>query len=205
MIQSYRLDLFSVEARAHAHGMIQPPIRQALAVGVRHVDSTDGPAIVAMGQRCSGMTLYQRFLGVAHGLSPAFVNGVLAGPPGQTSVVATLADGSTVVGLATWSPDREGRGEVGLLVEDAYQCCGVGSAMLEVLLASVMDSSPSIVTALVLADRVHLAAGMFCRLDLKPVVTFHGEVAELVAALPASTKGHRPHVGVVAEDRTDLK
>ena len=183
--------------RAHALGMLPPPTRQALAVCVRHVNTTDGPALIAMGNRCSRMTLYRRFLGVVHGLSPTFVRGVLDGPPGQKSLVATLAGERTVVGLATWSLDREGRGEVGLLVEDAYQCRGVGTAMLDRLCASVAEEGPWIVTALVLADRVDLAARMAGRLHLKPVLTFHGEVAELVATLPPSATGRRPHVGVV--------
>ena len=179
--------------------MLPPPTREALEFRVRPVDSTDGPAIIAMGDRCSRATLYNRFLGVVRGLSPTFVQGVISGPPGQISLVATLAGEPTVVGLATWSPDREGRGEVGLLVEDACQWRGVGTAMLERLLMCVPEDGPSIVSALVLADRVHLAASMTCRLGAKPVLAFHGEVVELVGILPPSTKGRRPLLAVLSD------
>lgn len=175
--------------------MLQSPTHRSL-VGIRQVDPTDGPAILAMGRRCSRTTLYQRFLGVVNGLSASFVEGILAGSSTQTSLVATLADEETVVGLASCSPDGQGRVEVGVLVEDAYQCQGIGSALLERLMCSQMRDGELGVTALVLTERLHVAGSLARRLGVMPAVTFHGDVAELTASLPSPTSRQWEEAGV---------
>jgi RimJ/RimL family protein N-acetyltransferase len=53
----------------------------------------------------------------------------LVGADGSTSVLAVTTDGATAVGLANLIATGPGTGDVALLVEDAWQGRGVGTAL----------------------------------------------------------------------------
>lgn len=94
---------------------------------VRIGANEDVSAVIRMHERCSVDTIYQRF----HAPMPTVgrrLAGRLVSPPGGASLVAV--DGDDVVGMASITPYEEAVFEVGLMVEDAWQCRGLGATLL---------------------------------------------------------------------------
>jgi GNAT superfamily N-acetyltransferase len=87
-------------------------------------------AVLRMMSRCSRSTLFHRFHGYTDGI--AYTRRLLEGQVGHQTLVA-WRNGSCI-GLATLTIDTDGRAELAVLVEDAWQRRGVGTRMVEALL-----------------------------------------------------------------------
>src|SRR5215207_1641179 len=91
----------------------------------------DAPRLVAMFERCSPASRYSRFLApVAHFPASHLVDVVRSSPVRRSWVVEDLTTGD-VVAVASWFRNRSDTAEVGLVVEDAWQRHGHGTALLD--------------------------------------------------------------------------
>ncbi|WP_281290763.1 GNAT family N-acetyltransferase [Streptomyces sedi] len=98
---------------------------------VRGVGEEDLPAALDLHARCSPANLVRRYPGGA-GEADGYLRHLLSGRHGRS--VAAHLDGGELVGLGhvLWDGSES---EVALLVADAWQCRGVGGALVETLLA----------------------------------------------------------------------
>jgi GNAT superfamily N-acetyltransferase len=96
----------------------------------RRATTTDLDGLVAMHERCSPDSLYRRYLTGGRGPRPAVLARLLDPAFGQTHVVLC---GSSIVASGNLARDGDSV-EAGLLVEDAWQRRGVGTALFALLL-----------------------------------------------------------------------
>lgn len=101
-------------------------LRDGSEVRMRPADGNDAPLVAALHARCSPASRRSRFLSPGPRLEPAELDALLA----DEAVLAVTVDGGSAVGLATVTPDGQGAVRFGLLVADAWQGRGVGTALL---------------------------------------------------------------------------
>lgn len=115
-------------------GRTLPPPRASVQltdgseVVLRAATAADAPLVAALHARCSPQTRALRSLPTRPGLPPALLT-QLVGADGSTSVLAVTPDGGAAVGLANLVSTGAATAEVALLVEDAWQGRGVGTAL----------------------------------------------------------------------------
>jgi GNAT superfamily N-acetyltransferase len=121
-----------------------------VGAGTRRATYADLDGLVAMHDRCSSDSLYQRYLTGGRGPGAAILARLLDPTHGQTFVVSVgarvpggLSPGSNIPGglspgsniVASGNLARDGDSvEAALLVEDAWQRQGVGTALFALLL-----------------------------------------------------------------------
>ncbi|MGI5126919.1 GNAT family N-acetyltransferase [Pseudonocardia sp. CA-107938] len=98
-------------------------------VQLRSAEPADGPLVAALHARCSPTVRRARFLSPAPKLGADDLAELLGGATGQ-AVLAVTVDGGSAVGIATLSAPDAGVSRFGLLVEDAWQGRGLGTALL---------------------------------------------------------------------------
>lgn len=121
-------------------------------IHVRPLERADAGAVVAMVSRCSAMTLYSRFHGVTDGVG--YATGLFLDLAAHDSYVAWHGD--DCVGLATIYVDSDSHGEIAVLVEDAWQRQGVGSALTLALVRRAREHGLRSLRAEVLADNAFI-------------------------------------------------
>lgn len=135
---------------------------------VSAVRSADAPALRELLDACSIETLRLRFLGPRRDFPPDYLAQVLAGRPERHDAVAAYAPGAgrpRMVGLGSLAlPPGARAAEVGLLVADAWQRQGAGSALLDALLVRARARGVGRVSASVLHGRSALLAALGRRL-----------------------------------------
>jgi GNAT superfamily N-acetyltransferase len=130
-------------------------------VEVRRAREGDRLALTEMTGRCSAQTRYQRFHGHVTAIPARYLTEALAGLPDHLALVACAGPGH-VVALASCRAVGDGTAELGVLVEDAWQRLGIGSALLGELVRHARFSGMSALTAQVLGEQswiVGLLAG----------------------------------------------
>ena len=136
-------------------------------VTVRQALTGDRAALGAMFGRCSRETAYRRFHGVVTAIPAAYLAEALAGVPEHFALVVT--DGPGVVALASCreggpggatgraataaSGDATASAELGILVEDGWQRCGLGWLLLRRLIDHADSRGLSILHAQVLEEQ----------------------------------------------------
>jgi GNAT superfamily N-acetyltransferase len=96
-------------------------------VRIRQAGAADGPGLAAMLLRCTARSRYRRFHGFVESIPEPYFADALSGRPGHLALVAEIS--GQIVALASCCD-----GELGILVEDAYQRRGIGSRLLITLL-----------------------------------------------------------------------
>jgi GNAT superfamily N-acetyltransferase len=165
------------------HGQQESGDRPRREVLLRAAQPTDAAAIGAMGDRCSKKSLAQRFHSGVPSLPRGFVESVVANAGDRINLVAVDPTHERIVGLGSWCQTEPNSGEIGLLVEDAYQSHGIGARLLRGLVRGARARGSTTFEAVVLRDQVELAfrlAGPAGHLRLDP----HGEVTALRATIP---------------------
>ena len=139
---STRLEL--VMARAAAPHVLRP------------ATPDDAPRLVTMFERCSPATRYGRFLAPLQHFPAGHLTDVVCSSPVRHSWV--IEDGMTgdVVGVGSWFRNGHDAAEVALLIEDAFQGCGLGTALLEELTADARGEGVTTFVANTLADARHV-------------------------------------------------
>ncbi len=99
----------------------------ALAIHIRPATTGDRLDLAGMFLRCSVQTRYRRFHGFTESFPEPYFTAALQGRPDHLALVAGTP--ARIVALASCAA-----GELGVLVEDAYQRQGIGTRLLEMLL-----------------------------------------------------------------------
>jgi GNAT superfamily N-acetyltransferase len=116
----------------------------------------DAPRLVTMFERCSAASRYGRFLApLAHFPASHLVDVVRSSPIRRSWVVDDFTTGE-VVAVASWFRNDTDAAEIGLLVEDAWQHRGYGSALLDSLAESARHAGVTTFVAHSLADSRHV-------------------------------------------------
>ncbi len=132
---------------SQAGRLAEGPLEDDEQVRVTRLDIDDLPAITAMLGRCSRATLYKRFHGFTGGRAHAAST---VSDPSEDTYGAWRAGGC--VGMATLAVNEEGYGEIGVLVEDAWQRRGAGAALVTALVGRAHELGLPGLVADVLAD-----------------------------------------------------
>lgn len=112
-------------------------LRNGAAVRLRPIQPDDAPGLLALSDRLSPQTVYQRFFSVRR-LRPeeahAFAN---VDYRERMAVVAEVdtEQGPALIGVARYGPSADAAvADIALLVEDAWQGLGLGPILLEEIL-----------------------------------------------------------------------
>jgi RimJ/RimL family protein N-acetyltransferase/ACT domain-containing protein len=123
-----------LELASASGGRRLPPPRTSVQLAdgsevlLRAATAADAPLVAALHARCSPQTRALRSLSTRPGLAAAKL-AQLVGADGSTSVLAVTTDGGAAVGLANLIGTGPTTAEVALMVEDAWQGRGVGTAL----------------------------------------------------------------------------
>ncbi len=161
--------------------------RGALPPGItaRHPAADDGPALEEMWARCTPATRLARVHSPVRTMPASYVRAVLAEP--GAGLVATESGGGTVVGLASLFESGGGRADLGVVVEDRWQRCGIGAALVAGLVAAAPGRGISVVTASVLTERAHVAQALR-RIPGRFAIECHGPTVEVAVRLGSVTR-----------------
>jgi GNAT superfamily N-acetyltransferase len=119
------------------------------------VTSADTAPVLAMLGRCSSWTLYRRFHGATDGVG--YAKQLLTN--NNSDAFGAWVDGRCV-GLASLHPANDDSAEIGVLVEDAWQRRGVGSALTAALVRRARERQLSSLRAEVLSDNHFVLPGL---------------------------------------------
>jgi GNAT superfamily N-acetyltransferase len=141
---------------------------------LRCVTGSDIPAIGAMWDRCSLATRTARFHAPVRDIPASYLEAVLADP--GANVLAAREPGGDVVGLASLiASSGSATGELGVLVEDAWQRCGIGRRLVASLISAAPARGITTLTASVLARNARVA-GLLRQVPGQFSVASDGEV-----------------------------
>jgi GNAT superfamily N-acetyltransferase len=138
---------------------------------IRRPTAADGPAIEAMFARCSLDSRYRRFHAPVVKIPAVHLERILdPGSADEAWLGVTRDDPDTVIALGSWT--RSGTdGELAILVEDAWQRRGIGSAFVALLADAAWNAGVCRVTAWVFRESRHVLRML--RAVLGPVATAH--------------------------------
>jgi AcrR family transcriptional regulator/RimJ/RimL family protein N-acetyltransferase len=180
------LRLSSAIARISGEGDVTgwiDPVRDG-TVWIRLARPEDAQAVAAMHERCSERSRFQRYFSLTEWRDIQLRR--LAGGHRGATLVAMSRDGDIVAlgNVFPEAPDEGRAAEIALIVEDAHQGTGVGTALLRRMLQVAPTMGFTEVVAHVLADN----AGMKHLLDttgLEWTTTVESGVSSMTAALAA--------------------
>jgi GNAT superfamily N-acetyltransferase len=110
-------------------------LREGSEVQLRPADPSDAPLVAALHARCAPGSRRSRFLSPTPQIAPGQLAALLGDTAGSVrAVLALTADGGSAVGIANLDTcpevDGTGCGRAAVLVEDAWQGRGLGTALL---------------------------------------------------------------------------
>jgi len=117
-------------------------------VVIRQIDGDDLLDLNDMFARCSRQTIYRRFHGYVRAFPEPYFTDALKGDPRHFALVAETP--GKIVALASCVTLDNGSCEIGILVEDDYQRQGVGTRLLDTLVA---QAGPRTVRATIQHDQ----------------------------------------------------
>lgn len=139
----------------HAATAVADAVR-ALDVSLRPPAEPDLQSVTAMWQRCTLATRLARFHSPVPNLPAAYLDAVRADP--AATVVAVHDRTNTVVALASLIRNGSGQsGELGVLVEDAWQRRGIGRRLVTHLVTAAPARGITALTAAVLTEHAQIA------------------------------------------------
>ncbi|MGH3693682.1 MAG: GNAT family N-acetyltransferase [Pseudonocardiaceae bacterium] len=124
-----------LELTGSSEGRRLPPPRVSVQltdgseVMLRAATAADAPLVAALHARCSPQTRSLRSLPTRPVLAAAVLQQLIGTDGSSTSMLAVTPDGGAAVGLANLTRGAPDSAEVALLVEDAWQGRGVGTAL----------------------------------------------------------------------------
>lgn len=174
-------------ANVSGGGRRPPPSRSTVQltdgceVVLRPTSVADAPLVAALHARCSPQTRAQRSLPTRPGLTPSVLRR-LVDDDGCTGVLALTTDGGAAVGLANLSVVGSRTAEIALLVEDAWQGRGVGTALARKLVELAREEGLAELTAVSQADN-HALTRVLRRAGLRPQGQFRGGALHIRATV----------------------
>jgi GNAT superfamily N-acetyltransferase len=131
-------------------------------IRVRLARPDDREGLARMFDRCTLSTRYRRFHGPVKAIPERYLAEALSGSPFHYALVAflepaaaahTRAPSGGIVALASCRLVEEGAAELGILVEDAWQRQGLGTRLVDQLVAHANASGLSVLEAQLLAEQ----------------------------------------------------
>jgi GNAT superfamily N-acetyltransferase/alkylhydroperoxidase family enzyme len=167
-------------------------LRDGSEVRLRDATASDGPLVAALHARCSPQTRRSRFLSPTPRLAPGQLASLLGGADGTgRTVLAVTADGGSAVGVATVDRPVGGTAELALLVEDAWQGRGLGTALLRSAVEIAMAEGADELTGRARTDDVGVLR-VLRRAGLRPTAEIVDGTVRLWAAAPAPATVAQP-------------
>lgn len=146
-------------------------LRDGTRVRIRPIRPEDAPRLVAAYEQLSGHSAYQRFFSVRRQLPPDWAR-ILATVDYRQRLALIAerpaAGGLELLGVARYEPSHDNASEIALVILDAWQNRGLGTALFHALLAAAQARGIRRFRAWVLADNVRM-------LDL---IHRHGELEQ---------------------------
>ncbi|MGH3936152.1 MAG: GNAT family N-acetyltransferase, partial [Pseudonocardiaceae bacterium] len=163
-------------------------------VVLRAATAADMPLVAALHARCSPQTRALRSLSTRPGLATAVLRR-LVGADGSTSVLAVTTDGGAAVGLANLVSAGPATAEAALMVEDAWQGRGVGTALARKLVELARTDQLTELTA-VSQPGNHALTRVLRRAGLRPRGRLEGDVLHVQATLGPQAPSPDPRTKV---------
>jgi RimJ/RimL family protein N-acetyltransferase len=162
-------------------------LRDGSEVGVRSAVASDAPLVAALHARCSPAARRSRFLSPTPRLAPGELETLLGTSvdSGQ-AVLAVTADGGSAVGVANLDPDGPGTARFSVLVDNAWQGRGLGTALLRRLADAATEQGLAELTGLARPDDLGVTR-LLRRAGLRPAAEITDGVVRLRAPLPVAT------------------
>jgi len=154
---------------------------------IRRPVAGDRARIEDMWERCSPATRYSRLHSPCPTLPVPYIDAVMCDP--SASRVCVI--GGQLVGLASLIVESEGVGDLGVIVENAWQRHGVGTLLVESLVAGAAGRDITVIKASVLAAQAHLADALR-RLSGDTAITSAGPTVTVTVRLGSNSSGRRP-------------
>ena len=107
-------------------------------VRIRPVREDDEPALKAMNSRVSDLSIYLRFFGISRLMADEYTHHLAAEQDGHVALVAEY--GQDVVGIASYEILRAGEAEMAFLLQDSVHGKGIGTLLLEQLVATAREN-----------------------------------------------------------------
>jgi GNAT superfamily N-acetyltransferase len=123
---------------------------------LRPATPLDAPRLVAMFDRCSSATRYARFMSPLRNFPAAHLVDVVKSSRIRRSWVIEDLGSGEVVGVGSWFRNQPEAAEVGLLIEDAFQHQGLGTALLDELATTALDEGITTFVGHTVADARHV-------------------------------------------------
>jgi GNAT superfamily N-acetyltransferase len=164
-------------------------LRDGSEVQLRPAESADAPLVGALHARCAPESRRSRFLSPTPQLAPGQLEALLGDTPRSVrAVLALTADGGSAVGVANLDvcPDADGHGcgRAAVLVEDAWQGRGLGTALLRRIADVATEHGLAELTGAARPDDVGVTR-LLRRAGLRPSAEIVAGEVRLRAALPA--------------------
>lgn len=158
-----------------------------MAGGLRRGIAGDVRGLIRMHAECSDTTVRRRFLSPLPTMSSSLALQLLT-PPGGFSLVADR--GGRLAAVITVAPDQPGSAdaEAGLLVADAWQRRGIGTALLSMAVREAPRAGFTALHLRVLPDNPAVVA-MIAAAGLRARVSSHDGVTQIVVPLAPSSPG----------------
>ncbi len=162
-------------------------LRDGSEVGVRPAMPSDAPLVAALHARCSPAARRSRFLSPTPRLGPGELEALLGtGIDSGQAVLAVTTDGGSAVGVANLDPERPGVARFSVLVDNAWQGRGLGTALLRRLADAATEQGLAELTGLARPDDLGVTK-LLRRAGLRPAAEISDGVVRLRAPLPVAT------------------
>ena len=158
-------------------------LRDGSEVRLRSAASSDAPLVAALHARCSPAARRGRYLSPTARLGPGELEALL-GDPGQ-AVLAVTTDGGSAVAIGNLDPDGPGVGRCAVLVDNAWQSRGLGTALVRRLADAASDQGLVALTGRARPDDLEVIR-LLRRVGLRPSAEITDGVLRLRAELPAA-------------------
>lgn len=141
---------------------------------VDRIRLADRPALERMFSACSLTTVHRRFFAPLRAFPSGYLAGALAGPPAvHDATVLRYGDGAHIAGLASFVARADAAVatvELGVLVRDAWQGRGFGTALVQLLVGRAAERGVERMVASVLPERAGLLSALSRRLEVVDMV-----------------------------------
>src|SRR5664279_3568887 len=139
--RSCRLSIPRARVARHAEtvaGELDAPVDALRTDGgvvrLRSVDDADAAALHELVDRVSDRSIYLRFFSIDRRAAHRFVASVLATPRAARRAIVSLV-AHEIVGLAGYAPLTDTSAEIAVLIDDEHHHLGIGTLLIEDLIA----------------------------------------------------------------------
>jgi RimJ/RimL family protein N-acetyltransferase len=163
-------------------------LRDGTRLRVRPIRPDDEPRLVALYSRLSPRSQYQRFFAIRARLPEAWVHHLAnVDYRERLALVAERSDTGDLIGVARFEPmGEDGVAELALVVEDAWQGRGLGTALLPRIMAAAEARGARRFRAEVLADNRRMLGMLERHADVESRVHERGVLTVILRPRPPS-------------------